>query len=72
MSYDKTYTIWSEGYSTTGSSGTALSHGFSAGETFEDACIDKFADNEYYNQERNTLWGCRLFDNQRDARRTFG
>lgn len=72
----KNYDIWSEGYRISGGSGRAHFHGSSKGEDFKDACIN-FAKidkefNQYFNQERMTFWGCRLFDNHSDAAQSFG
>jgi len=70
------YEIWSEGFSATGEYGPAQLMGSSEGNSFEDACrrlAEKESGfDEYYNPERNTYWGCRLFDNEADARRSFG
>lgn len=45
-------------------------------ETFQEAC-DKYAVENpdwasSYDSERLTHWGCRLFDNEMDARKAFG
>ena len=44
-------------------------------DSFLEAC--KMAWNDHrgygnYDEERNTIWGCRLFDNEADARKDFG
>lgn len=72
----KTFEIWSEGWRANGGSGTATFHGTSTGYTFKEACDNlalrrkDFA--QFYDPERMTYWGCKLFDNERDARATFG
>ena len=69
------FEIWSEGYWATGDKDSAGYHGEWEGETFADAC-EAWASNiqhpEYFNKSRLTYWGCRLFDNEIDARKTFG
>lgn len=40
-------------------------------ETFREAC-DKVCSDPNYNAEHLTVWGCRLFDNEADARKSFG
>lgn len=80
-SKNKEWEVWSEGYLATGMEGipaTAQFHGKFNGETFRDAC-DKWAEtlsDDYskscYDGERLTFWACRLFDNEADARKSFG
>lgn len=70
------YEIWVEGFSTTGQWGYAYKMGEEHGKTFEEACA-KFMDYrpkqaEFYNREKNTDWGRKLFDNKLDAMRKFG
>lgn len=77
----KEYEIWSEGYLCTGMEGVPAKadfHGRFEGETFQDAC-DKWAEtlkDEYsrscYDRDRLVYWGCKLFDNEDDARKSFG
>lgn len=70
------YEIWSEGYIATGEHGTATFHGRFEGETFKDAVVNwtkKYSDaQQYVSLENMTYWGCRLFDNESDARKSFG
>jgi hypothetical protein len=72
----KTWQIWSEGYSVTGQAAEAHMHGAVEAETFEDACRaiakrdGEFA--QYFDLQKMTFWGCRLFDNEADARKSFG
>lgn len=78
---NKKYQIWSEGFSVTGEYQKASYHGEFEAETFEQAC-DKWAEtlDEYSKKcytpskdgRRPMLWGCRLFDNETDARKSFG
>ena len=70
------YEIWSEGYSCTGNSSGAIYLGTFEAESFKAACdLLAKSDKEFdrlYNPERMTFWGCRLFDNETDARKSFG
>lgn len=72
----KTFAIWSEGYAINGERGEATLHGFSNAETFEEACVifgllhPEFE--IYFDPERMSYWGCKLFDNEMDARKRFG
>lgn len=70
------YEIWSEGFRATGESGTATYHGESEGSNFVEACKNFAARHEefakYYNPKSNAYWACSLFDNESDARKTFG
>jgi hypothetical protein len=70
------YEIWVGGYRCTGASERARFLGTASGESFVDAC-DNFMklydpDNKYYDKERNTHWARRLFDNEQNARKSFG
>lgn len=72
----KTYSVWVEGYMATGESGKAFVYATSTGRTFKEAC-DNLAENNptfsgYYNPGRLTYWGCRLYDNEMQARASFG
>ena len=71
------YDIWVEGYSITGGGGTAQRICSYTGNNFKDACkrandAGKFSGYGNYDSQGNSLWGCRLFDNEMDARRSFG
>jgi len=70
------YEIWSEGYSATGDSSSAIHHGQAEGASFQEAC-ENFAwvhplFSKYFNKERMTYWGCGLFNEEKVARKTFG
>lgn len=62
-------------------------HGVGSGVTFKDACDNYFKENpsiayhrqdgtlvykDYYDPERLTYWGCKLYDNEEDARKEYG
>ena len=74
----KRFQIWTEGYSATGESSGAHFHGEFEGESFHDAVTayrDSLANEPSRNcidLERLTFWGCRFFDNEDDARKSFG
>lgn len=73
----KKFKIWMEGYAATGESGSAHYIGSAEGETFEEACKN-YRDKEgkplgldkHYHYP--SIWACRLFDNEQDARKSFG
>ncbi len=74
----KTFEIWEEGYVVSGNSGTARFLGKYEGETFIDAVRNWANENpdekQYLTIEdgKADSWGCRLFDNEADARKSFG
>jgi hypothetical protein len=71
----KVYEIWVEGYIVTGDYGFADKLGEVAGITFRDACVNFFRlrdDSTYFEPDRLTYWGCRLFERESDARKSFG
>lgn len=69
--------VWTEGYAATGQSSPAKFWGTYEAPTFKEACL-KWVETlgaegqSYYNKENNTYWGCRFFDNEIDARKSFG
>lgn len=72
----KQWEIWSEGFRATGDSGGATLHGKEYGTTFRKAVITYASSNpdfdEYFDKKDMTFWGCRLFDNETEARKSFG
>jgi len=71
----KYWSVWSEGYRATGEHGTATFHGNFEADTFAEACqrwAATTSDPKQFNAERLTYWACRLFDNEADARKSFG
>lgn len=70
------FEIWCEGYATTGDRAKAHLMGRGFGHTFREAVIQFMEFDEehkkYFNEEDLTHWGCRLFDNEEDARASFG
>ena len=72
------YEVWLEGYTANGERGYAQYLGNHPGKNFADACRRALIYNEWpgikrlYNPDRNTYCGCRFFDNEADARKSFG
>jgi len=70
--------VWSEGFQATGQRCEAMCHGSFPGETFKDAVkafsetLSEEDNKDYIDMERLTYWGCRFFDNAKDAQRSFG
>lgn len=71
------FEIWSEGFSITGDRSEAFLIGKAEGITFEEAC-KSFRDEDgkplaldsHY--EHPSIWACRLYDNEKEARKSFG
>lgn len=75
----KKYQLWEEGFATNGESGTATFLGEVEAESFQEAfrkyVTKKYSDNEIkslVNFDRLSIWGCRVYDNEKDARKLFG
>lgn len=68
----KAYPIYMEGYQATGDGAKAHYVGEGVGNSFLDACRRRYVGDVWYDPNRNTYWGCRLFDNLEDAQRSFG
>ncbi len=81
---EKEFTVWSEGFAATGGGGPARKLGTAKGATFLDAVanlrdrLEREKPAEYgigffrIEKDKAYYWGCRLFDNERAARRSFG
>jgi len=74
----KTFTLWEEGYACTGEHGSANYLGKWQGENFMDAYL-AMVKAKYGNPPPNwihldkpCIWGCNVYDNERDARKSFG
>lgn len=71
----KKYQVWIEGFLATGEHARASLIGEVEANSFQEACdalCGKYTvHNENYNRENRTVWGCRLFDNEADARKSF-
>ena len=72
----KKYEIWSKGFRVTGCLGGTKKHGEIEADSFKEACDKLVKDDKdferFYDSEMLTFWGCSLFCNEEDARRTFG
>lgn len=71
------FEVWSEGYAATGEHGTAQFLGKYKGIDFKDACMKMMLDqkweiDKFYSEKYNTYWGCKFYDNEKDARKHFG
>lgn len=69
------YSIWMEGFQVMEGKATAEFLGEYEADTFLEACqmaADDHPGYGNYDPKRNCIWGCRLFDNEKDARGTFG
>lgn len=71
------FSLWMEGAACNGSKSKALFLGEYDAETFNDAVISYFGtlsdvDKYYISTSKLTYWGCRIFDNEEDARKSFG
>ncbi|EMC3642542.1 hypothetical protein L1C56_03810 [Klebsiella pneumoniae] len=69
------YQVWSEGFEVSGSRAGAKLHGEAEAVDFASACEGLFKDlgrSQHFDKQRLTYWGCRLFDNEVDARKAFG
>lgn len=75
----KEWEIWSEGYQASGDSGTAVYHDTIEAVSFDEAC-QKYADSDPMVKSQMkrhgpghwTYWACQMFDNEADARKTYG
>jgi hypothetical protein len=76
----KEYEVWLEGFSATGERGPAHLCGIFRAETFANACYQWVCSlpeihRKFFRVHKNnqlTYWGCRFFDNEKDARKSFG
>jgi hypothetical protein len=69
------FNIWMSGLSGSGMNATASFCGEFKGKNFADACLNWAKAKEKldsFNQKRLTYWGCGLYDNEVDARKSFG
>jgi hypothetical protein len=75
------WNVWTEGYAATGEHGYAQFHGRVCAVTFEEACHrvwenagGRKAMGEFTigSDGRPRAWGCRFFDNEKDAKASYG
>lgn len=76
MRIKRKYEIWSEGYAATGQRSKAMFHTTIEASSFNEACDLLAVRNQefrkFYDPHTLTYWGCKLFDNEIDARKLFG
>ena len=75
----KTWHVWSEGYLATGDRAYATLEGIVEADTWPEACRKACVEQGRWTEEPGgfdpkqlKVWGCRLFDNEIAARKTFG
>lgn len=70
----KRWEIWAEGYRATGHGEGAVLLGTATADTFDEAVRAFTFSMPYVRNEDGvwTYWGCRIFDNEQDARKAFG
>jgi hypothetical protein len=78
----KPYEVWMEGHAATGDSSEAEFCGVYEAKTFAEACkawVKEKGDEKYFNPHNSiftppapTYWSCQFFDNEHNARRSFG
>lgn len=72
----ETYNIWSEGYCVTGGYGKHHLLGTSKGNTFKEAVINWMNNNpdykKFFDENRLTYWGCKLFPTEEESAKSFG
>ena len=71
------FEVWVEGFNIMGEKGEAQRIGIFSGKTFREACLaawgaGKFNGYGEFDEKRLTVWGCRLFETEAEARRSFG
>lgn len=71
---NKEFEIWTEGYRATGESSDATFHGKVKAADFVSACQELFKGSKDFYVQNGVpkLWGCGCFDNEVDARKSFG
>ena len=66
------YEVWSEGFVCTGSEAQAFFYGTVEANSFQEACDIMLKDDPEYDSFSLSTWGCRLYDNEADARKFNG
>lgn len=69
---NKYITVWMEGSKSSDGHCKASKIGECYANTFQEACDILCSKLPDYNRIKLTIWGCRLFDNEADARKSFG
>lgn len=72
----KEFEVWLEGYAATGERGTAQYLGKQKATSFKEACIQALIDKDWdlsiYDENTNSYWACKFYDNEEEARKSFG
>lgn len=68
----KEYAIWVEGFSIQGESCRASKVATITANSFEEACKKHYKNDTLFDENTLTVWGCKLFDNEKEARKSFG
>lgn len=68
----KMWQVWTEGYAATGEYGTATYHGECFAESFDEACKKILGDSVDFHYGYPSVWACKCYDNEIDARKSFG
>jgi hypothetical protein len=66
------FEVWSEGYTMQGNTSCAMLMGVVVADNFKTACNKVLGEHKAFDKSRLTYWGCKLFDNEHDARQSFG
>ena len=69
------FEVWTEGYCTTGQNSRAQYHGEFEATSFAEACADyaySTGEPKYFDKDNLTYFGCRFYDNELQARKSFG
>lgn len=66
------YEVWCEGFRCNGYDEPARKVGGVDARSFQQACYILLANDQNYDRHGLSTWGCRLFDNEAEARRSFG
>lgn len=68
----KKYEVWREGWIATGNNERAFFYGIYEADNFREACkkaVKEHDSEEYFDENILSDWGCRMFDNEKDARK---
>jgi len=78
MGETKNITLWMEGFAATGESGTAQCLGTYKATNLDDAVRQYMEvrpnsiDWDRFGRGRHAIWSCEIFDNEEEARKSFG
>lgn len=67
-----TFEVWIEGYAASGNRSGARLLDIIQANTFTEAVIEAGRGDGSFNPDNLTFWGCRSFDNEEDARKSYG